>query len=677
MVNWKKVLIATGVVVTGVYVYRNLTYQCPDSEKGGGSFEEVYAQLLASRGMTEIPTLNLSSNDNRKIRQPTAESKPILILYGTEYGASREIAYKLEKQILDSKTTKWNPRVVDMEDFSVLELEKEQLILAICSTNGDGVPPTSARAFFDAQLGGIEDETTVNSKPAMNNVKYTVLALGDKTYPHYCRAGKVVDKKFAEYGAQRIIPRADVDQEDWVVINKWLADVIQTLESEEFANQLVVKEEDYLYDKQEQGLFGDDSKKGPSRKTPYLARVVDKRLLTTVLPNEVDPKETLHVEIELEEGCGIEYVSGDALAILPTNDAKEVQALLNAWFGKDANNKAKHIIATPPWNYKPRNATEEPKKNLTLREALDKLYDLKNVKPELLTLLKRNTTSAEESKKLDQLLANGGTSKSNVELHEKYLKGREVVDIFEDFPVAVKETSIDSILSEVRQLLPRYYSISSSYRVNPKRVTITAAIVRYQTHGKDRQGVTTCYLADRVSIGDRLPIFVSTNPDFRLPADPVKPIIMVGPGTGIAPFRAFLQERELLMKTQGGSATSVGANVLFFGCRFKERDYLYRKELENYEAEGKLVLSTAFSRDTDKKVYVQHRIKENSSFLWKLLEEQGAHLYICGDAQYMAPDVHKALKEIIITEGNRTEAEAEEYLSGLEKNRRYQRDVWF
>jgi len=223
-------------------------------------------------------------------------------------------------------------------------------------------------------------------------------------------------------------------------------------------------------------------------------------------------------------------------------------------------------------------------------------------------------------------------------------------------------------LGTLGQLLPRYYSISSAYLQDPSKVSITVAIVRYNSHKRNRIGVCSTFLSDRVKEGDVIPIFVNDNPDFRMPKDSSLPILMVGPGTGIAPFRAMLQERII--------SNSAGKNILYFGCRLPDRDFLYKEELERLRDENKLVLHTAFSRAQKQKVYVQHKLLEGSAEVWDLIQN-GGHIYICGDAQYMAVDVHASLIDIAMKYGNHSKEEAEKVFTSLETSKRYQKDVWF
>jgi len=234
-----------------------------------------------------------------------------------------------------------------------------------------------------------------------------------------------------------------------------------------------------------------------------------------------------------------------------------------------------------------------------------------------------------------------------------------------DFPSS--KLPLDKLLNLLRPLLPRFYSISSTQLANPSRVSITVAIVRYNTYGRERKGVTTTYLSDRVKNGDLIPVYINKNPDFRLPDDINHPILMIGPGTGVAPFRAFMHERVL--------KKSAGKNILYFGCRHRDEDFLYRTELEDYQNNNQLTLHTAFSREQTHKIYVQHRIRENSKAIWQLIQEENAHIYVCGDAQNMAGEVNEVLEEIIVNFASGIDPK--QYLLNLEKDKRYQRDIWF
>eukprot|EP01100_Stratorugosa_tubuloviscum_P013705 TRINITY_DN701_c0_g2_i3.p1 TRINITY_DN701_c0_g2~~TRINITY_DN701_c0_g2_i3.p1 ORF type:complete len:647 (+),score=313.73 TRINITY_DN701_c0_g2_i3:1103-3043(+) len=645
--NYLKYGLVASAGITAYLLYNFYTWE--GDSTGGGTFESVYGDLSAIK-----VTANFASK-KKALRQPplNAPIKPVLILYGTEYGTSRDLAYKFETQLLNQNKDLW-PRVVDMENFNFLEFDKETLIFIICSTYGDGVPPTTARNFFDKL-----EQNNFN----FSHINYSVLALGDKNYPHFCRAGKTINERFKSFGANEIIARADVDQEDTYIIKKWMDSAI------ECSFNILVKEIDidYLWEKSSQIEMNSTK---ISRQRPYLARILERKCLTNL--DNLDDKDTIHIEFELEDNCGIEWICGDALGVLPTNCPQEIEAILAILNTNERN----QLFEVPSWHYQPSNGIEpQPTSRLNVEQLLMKCYDLKNVNPELFILISKHTTEQNEIQKINDLLINGSISKQNVILYE-YIKKREIIDIFEDFQLAIKKIPIQTLLNHLKPLLPRYYSISSSFKKDPKRVTITVAIVRYNQLAKARKGVTTTYLADRVSIGDRIPIFINTSPDFRLPNDDNKPIVMIGPGTGVAPFRAFLQERSLSLNFEAIQ------NILYFGCRSENKDFLYKQEFTNLEQNNHLTLVTAFSRDQQRKIYVQDRLLENADSIWNALEN-GAHFYICGDAQYMAPDVEAAIKSIIHknlqnnNNNNNNQITSDEYFNQLEKQNRYQRDVWF
>ena len=297
-----------------------------------------------------------------------------------------------------------------------------------------------------------------------------------------------------------------------------------------------------------------------------------------------------------------------------------------------------------------------------LRDVLKLAFDLKTVKPELLQTLATKVSRAEHVQTLNQILADGLSLASNKRLAD-YVRSREVADVlFEFSPCCLP---LETILGCLRPLQPRYYSISSAPSADGARCSATVAVVEYSMLGLPRTGVCSTYLAQRASIGSRVPVFVSRNAHFRLPASPAVPIIMIGPGTGIAPFRAFLQER----------AHATGQNVLYFGCRRRESDFLYADELQAMERSKTLTLRVAFSREHAHKVYVQDLLLQDGSTVWRLLQD-GAHVYVCGDASRMAGDVHNALLAILAKEADMDEAQARGYMNELEAAHRYQRDVW-
>ncbi|EGC39536.1 NADPH-cytochrome-P450 oxidoreductase [Dictyostelium purpureum] len=567
--------------------------------------------------------------------KPNGEVVPILIFYGTEYGLSAEVAKKLEEQINKLGDGQFWARIVDMEEYELIEFEKEQLVLIITSTYGDGVPPTTARPFFDYLAA---------NQLNLSHIQFCVLALGDRSYPHYCAAGKQMDKDFERCQSKRIKDRVEVDQEDWTIFDRWIDSVCGMVPQ---LSGLEKRNDDYLYEKAK--IFALTQGKH-NKKKPYYSKLLVKRVLTK------GDKVGIHLEFELGDS-ELKYIPGDALAILPDNPASEVSAIISL-LKLSASTK----VSTPGWHYQ---ETDQPNPSqITLSHILTKCYDIHNLKPELLQLLRDSAKDASQKEKLTALLEKG-TGKINQVLVE-FLENHHLVDVLKMFSSA--RPPIDDILAQLAKLLPRYYSIASSMKSNEKTVSLCVAVVKYDLHGSERVGIASTHMADRMNVGDRVSIFVNNNPDFRLPADGNTPVLMIGPGTGIAPFISFIEERKALGHT--------GENHLFFGCRRSDEDFLYKEELEKYNSDGFIKLYTAFSRETSQKVYVQNRLLENSQQIIDLINNNG-NIYICGDAKSMAPQVHETLSLIICKHMSIDEADAQAMLHNMEVNHRYQKDVWF
>ncbi|KAK2153298.1 hypothetical protein LSH36_301g01010 [Paralvinella palmiformis] len=566
--------------------------------------------------------------------------RQILLLFGTEYGFSEEIAKKLFDRIclLESKNGQlpWQPRVVNAKQYECIDFSREHVLFVVISTAGDGIPPTEARHFSSWLLAYSGD---------LSHIKYSVLALGDSNYPHFCRTGITVDRRLSELHSQQIVPCHKVDMEDWDVINRWTEQIITCLDALTVEPCL-----DYLV------IRSCDNDSTPLRNKPFLSRLKIKRLLTSDKVNHEDQKETIHCEFDLT-GSEITWTAGDALGIYPENNPPEVDHLLKA-----LNATGDEMVDVPTWAYH-----NKPDNQVSLKHSLMKYFDLKTIRPELMLLLQREADGTSCQNKLDSLLKEGLSSKKNTFLHE-YLYEREVADILEEFCEVSSHLSPLDILNQMKGLQPRYYSISSSPLIDKDTCCVTVAVVRYITLGKPRTGVTTTYLQDRLTINQSCPVFISENPEFRLPANTDIPMIMIGPGTGIAPFMAFISERYFKKAT--------GINRLYFGCRHQEGDFLYREELEHWAHKGFVQLCVAFSRDQPEKVYVQHLIRKDADLLWEMINDQNAHIYVCGDAKHMAKDVHKELVAILMNKGNMTEIEAEKFLTELESKGCYQKDVW-
>lgn len=375
-----------------------------------------------------------------------------------------------------------------------------------------------------------------------------------------------------------------------------------------------------------------------SRKNPFPAPLLVNRRLT----GPGSEKDTRHYEISLA-GSGLSYEVGDSLGIFPSNPPELVEEIIEA------------LHATGDEPVPGADGTAKP-----LREALLKDYAIKEPSKQFLAALVEK--------------AGGAAPLTSELLHpdrkgdlEEYLWGMEYIDFLADHPSVC--FTPEEFVKLLRKLIPRLYSIASSIKAFPEQVHLTVATVTYESHGRKRKGVASTYLAERVQVGSgTIPVFFHVAKGFRLPEDGATPIIMVGPGTGVAPFRAYLQERQ--------ASGATGKNWLFFGEQRVKEDFLYREEFEKLQADGVLTrFDTAFSRDQEKKVYVQHRMLENAAEIWRWIEE-GAHLFVCGDAARMAKDVDAALHQIVRTHGGKSEEEAAQFIEGLKKEKRYKRDVY-
>ncbi|WNR44388.1 sulfite reductase subunit alpha [Paenibacillus roseipurpureus] len=371
-----------------------------------------------------------------------------------------------------------------------------------------------------------------------------------------------------------------------------------------------------------------------SRTNPFQAKVLKNVNLNT----EGSSKETRHIELSLQ-GSGLSYVPGDCLGVIPQNDPDLVAALLEEmkWDGQAAV------------------AINKQEETLPLQEALLNHFEITLLTKKIV----QQAAALSDNEELQQLVADAEKLKT-------YADGRDLLDLLRDF--GPWKASASEIVALLRKLPPRLYSIASSLTANPEEVHLTIGAVRYTTHGRERKGVCSVQCAERLQEGDTLPVFVQVNKHFNLPETSDKDIIMVGPGTGIAPFRSFIQERAV--------SKAEGQSWLFFGDQRSATDFLYQQELEQYQQEGALTkIDVAFSRDTEQKVYVQHKMLENSQELFAWLE-RGAYFYVCGDKQNMAKDVHNTLIDVIEKEGNFTREAAEAYLAEMQAQGRYQRDVY-
>ncbi|KHF35798.1 Sulfite reductase [NADPH] flavoprotein alpha-component [Paenibacillus sp. P1XP2] len=463
--------------------------------------------------------------------------------------------------------------------------------------------------------------------PKLEGVSFSVLALGDTSYEFFCQTGKDFDQRLEELGGTRIVPRVDCDVDFDEAAAGWIDDVVRKL-SEGSAQASAAASL--------AGTALTETESEYSRTNPFHAEILE----NINLNGRGSDRETRHLEISLE-GSGLQYEPGDSLGIYPENHPQLVDDLIEAM----------------GWNPEESITVNKQGDLLALRKALLQHYEITVLTKPLI-------------KQFAELTSNPGLQELVEPGHEQelkqYIEERDLLDLVQDYQL--KGITAASFASVLRKLPARLYSISSSPKATPDEVHITVRAVQYEAHGRDRYGVCSTQLAERLQPGDTLPVYIQHNPNFKLPADPGAPVIMIGPGTGVAPFRAFLSERE--------ETGAEGKTWLFYGDQHFATDFLYQIEWQRWLKDGVLTrMDVAFSRDTDQKVYVQHRMLEKSRELYEWLQE-GAYVYVCGDEKKMAHDVHATLAAILEKEGGLSQEEAADYLHRMQQEKRYQRDVY-
>lgn len=544
---------------------------------------------------------------------PSVPERTLSVLYGSETGNSAELATSLAAQF----NAQGRPaRLLSMATYKTRELKNEQDLLIITSTHGEGAPPASALSFFEFVEG--------RKAPRLDGVRFAVLALGDSTYESFCGAGKRLDARFAELGAIRIRDRVDCDVDYETPAADWASAMLAKLGSTGLqpARMAAVH-----------ATPAAPAAAAFDKRNPFSAVVAENIVLT----GRGSSKETRHVELSLD-GSGLSFQPGDALGIVPRNDPAVVESLLETL------------------QLDPAAKTSVKDRSLSLADALGEAYEITAATPRFIDHWAELTGAAEL-----QSLRGESAAKPRTE----FLHGNHIIDIVRRFPV--KGIDPKSFLAGLRPLQPRLYSIASSFNFAPDEAHLTISTVRYALNGTRRSGVTSGQIAHRADVGAVLPVYIQANPQFRLP-DNDTPIIMIGAGTGVAPYRSFLQEREV--------AGATGKSWMFFGERNFDSDFLYQSEWQAFLKDGVLShMNVAFSRDGADKVYVQHRLLEHARDVYAWLEE-GAHIYVCGDGAKLAPDVHAALLKIVEQQSGKGKAAAEDYISAMQSDRRYQMDVY-
>ena len=575
------------------FIPENAPYSDTQRAWLGGFFAGMHSHMLQSAGSVD-----------------QSNARTLHILYGSQTGNSESLSHDVANS---AKSHGLLPVVKSMDEVDVAQLAKMDYLLIITSTYGEGAMPDNAEMLWEA--------ANSDSAPRMENVNYSVLALGDTSYDLFCQAGIDWDKRLEVLGAKRIFDRVDCDVDFEAAAEEWISEVVPLMA--DGASTVAVVD-----------TAPQASKSAYNRKNPFPAKMRVNRIVTSLDSS----KETRHYEISIA-GSGLSYEAGDALCVIPNNCPELVANIIKALgcTGSEQEPVASELMS--------------------LSDALQSHFEIKLPSKELVEEIAKRSGDQE----LNNILSSGDKDQLS-----NYLWGRDTLDLLLQFPNA--EFSAAEFIALLKPLQHRAYSISSSGKAHPDSVHLTVASVRYDAHGRDHKGVCSTYLADLVGEETDVRVFFTPNNNFRVPNDDSLPMIMVGPGTGIAPFRAFLQEREFRKAN--------GKNWLFFGDRNASTDFIYREEIEAMQSSGLLTrLDLAFSRDQEQKIYVQDRMKQSGAELWAWLE-QGGYFFVCGDAYRMAKDVDKALHEVIQQHGNKTLLEAVDYVNQLKKDKRYVRDVY-
>ena len=548
------------------------------------------------------------------VRTAAAPASVITLISASQTGNARRVAEALRDDLLAAQL---NVNLVNAGDYKFKQIAQEKLLVIVTSTQGEGDPPEEAVALHKFLLS--------KKAPKLEGAAFAVFGLGDTSYERFCQAGKDFDTRLAELGGERLLDRVDADVEYQAAAQAWRQRVVDVLKAR------VPKETP------SQAAFTSSGAVNLVDSTPYTKEAP---LTATLSVNQKitgrhSQKDVRHIEIDLGD-AGLRYQPGDALGVWYQNDPALVQELLELlWLKGDET-------------------VTVDGKTLTLSEALQWHFEL-TVNTAAIV---ENYATLTRSETLLPLV--GDKAKL-----QHYAASTPIVDMVRFAPAQLEAGQLIGLL---RPLTPRLYSIASSQAEVENEVHITVGVVRFEIEGRARAGGASGYLADRLEEEGEVRVFIEHNDNFRLPAAPETPVIMIGPGTGIAPFRAFMQQRE--------ADGATGKNWLFFGNPHFTEDFLYQVEWQRYVKEGLLNrIDLAWSRDQDHKIYVQDKIREQGAELWRWIQE-GAHIYVCGDANRMAKDVEQALLEVIAAYGEMDAEAADEYLSELRVERRYQRDVY-
>ncbi|TXY39398.1 assimilatory sulfite reductase (NADPH) flavoprotein subunit [Vibrio cholerae] len=542
----------------------------------------------------------------------SAASGKLTIIFASQTGNAKGVAQALLKE---AQAAGIQAQLFDASDYKGKDLAKETHVIFVASTNGEGEAPDNALALHEFLKS--------KKAPKLPNLKYGVLGLGDSSYQFFCQTGKDFDQFLENLGAQRLVERLDADVDYQAAATEWRKQVLSILKDELTGATAVTSVATFAVSQTAESHY--------SKEQPYTASLSTSQKIT----GRDSGKDVRHIEIDLADS-GITYQPGDALGVWYENRPQLVNALLDS-VGLSGHEEVQVDGET-----------------LSLHSALTHHYEITTANPQLVAQF----AELAQSEKLTSLA-------QDKEALREYATRTQVIDVLREEKVTL---SAIQLLSLLRRLTPRLYSIASSQSEVGEEVHLTVGVVEYEYEGEQRLGGASSFLAHQLEEGAPVKVFVEHNNNFKLPSDDNAPLIMVGPGTGIAPFRSFIQERE--------NRGAAGKNWLLFGDRTFTQDFLYQVEWQKYLKSGVLNrLDVAFSRDQHEKVYVQHRLLEQADLVWQWLQE-GAYFYVCGDASRMAKDVHQALITVVEQQGGLNREQAEEYVSELRKAKRYQRDVY-
>lgn len=566
------------------------------------------AGMAAAQGGAVAPTAASA------VAPAQTDAPTLTILFGSQTGNAKGVAQQCQAKAEDAG---FNSKLVSMADYKPRSLKAETHVALFVSTHGEGDAPDDAIELHEFVSG--------KKAPKLSNTKYAVLGLGDSSYEFFCQTGKDFDERLGKLGGTELVARADCDVDYEAQAESWLNDLIASLKDDFSAAAPAAQAV------QTGSAVQGAPEQAYTKKAPFTATLLDAQKIT----GRDSVKDIRHIEISLEDS-GITYKAGDALGVWFKNAPSLVEAFIDT-LSLDGDAEVTVADAT-----------------LTLREALSSKLEL--------TLSYPNFIKAYQAATGSESLAAMMEDKAKL---RTYMAERQLIDIVRDHPGSL---TAQQLVEAFRPLTPRLYSIASSQTEVEDEVHLTVAHVDYEAFGHRHQGGASGFLCEYLEENGEVDVFVENNVHFRLPDDANTPVIMVGPGTGIAPFRAFMQERD--------AQDAEGKNWLFFGNPHFTQDFLYQVEWQGYVKDGLLdKITLAFSRDQEEKVYVQHRLLEHGKEVYEWLQ-QGAHFYVCGDAMYMAKDVENALISIVQQYGEKSEADAKAYLVELRKAKRYQKDVY-